>query len=357
LGAVAERNSAELWVRGSTAYTSTHGAKLGNRGNAVKIWDVSGNRPTLVDSLIVPGATTLGDVQVSDDGSLLLVAIENGGIAIYALDTPTKPRLLTRTTAGDLNNGVHTAELARVNGTLYAFCSTNPTANAPARLVIMDLRNPGAPVQVAVLTIGMPFIHDVFVRDGLLFTAEWHDGFGIWDIGAQGGSVAAPRRISLTKSTGGYVHNLWWYHDPSDNSKRYVFVGEEGPASLGSSSRGDVHVFDVSDLAAPREVAAYRVAGAGAHNVWIDEASGLLYAAFFNGGVRVLDVRGDLGTCPVTQRYADGRCDLALMGREKARFTGTATVPVYMWGVQVSGDALYASDMLNGLWKIQRSVR
>ena len=357
LGAVAERTTAELTVRGNTAYTTTYGFKLGNRGDAVKIWDVSGNRPTLVDSVIVTGATTLGDIQVSDDGSLLLVAIENGGIALYALDTPTRPRLVARTTAGDLRNGVHTAELARVNGTLYAFCNTNPTANAAAKLVIVDLSTPTAPEVVTTLTIGMPFIHDVFVRDGLLFTAEWHDGVGIWDIGAQGGSVAAPRRISLTKSVGGYVHNVWWYHDPSSNSKRYMFVGEERPLALGSASRGDVHVFDVSNLAAPREVAAYNTADAGAHNFWVDEASGLLYAAFFNGGVRVIDVRGDLGTCPASQRYADGRCDLGLMGREKARFVGTAAMPVYVWGVQLSGDALYASDMLNGIWKLQRSIR
>jgi hypothetical protein len=30
---------------------------------------------------------------------------------------------------------------------------------------------------------------------------------------------------------------------------------------------------------------------------------------------------------------------------------------VYVWGVHVVGGALYASDMLNGLWKIQQSVR
>jgi hypothetical protein len=360
LGVVTDRITGEVFVRGTTAYTTTWGTKLGNRGNAVKIWDVSGNVPALVDSVIVASASTLGDVQVSDDGKLLVVAIEsnpNGGLAIYALDTPTKPRLLVRTTGGDLQYGVHTAEVARVNGTLYAFCAMDPTSSVPAKLVIMDLGTPAAPVEVSSLTIGSPFIHDVFVRDGLLFTAEWHDGTGIWDIGAQGGSVAAPRRISLTKTVNGSVHNLWWYHDPTNNSKRYVFVGEEGPGAIGSSSRGDIHVLDVSDLAAPREVAAFNVPGAGVHNFSVDEASGLLYAAFYNGGVRVLDVRGDLAACTLTQRFADGRCDLGSMGREKAKFTGTASTPVYIWGVHQTSEGLFASDMLNGLWKLQRSVR
>ena len=40
------------------------------------------------------------------------------------------------------------------------------------------------------------------------------------------------------------------------------------------------------------------LAGAGAHNFSVDEAKGLLYAAYYNAGVRVLDVRGDLGAAP-----------------------------------------------------------
>lgn len=359
LGAVPDRYTAEVWTRGNIAYTTTWGTRGAAGGNAVKIWDVAGDRPVLVDSVIVAGASTLGDVQVSDDGTLLVVAIEanpNGGLAVYQLDTPTKPRLLVRTTGGGLQYGVHTAELARVNGKLYAFCAIDPTSNVSAKLVIMDLSTPSAPVPVTTLTIGAPFIHDVFVRDGLLFTAEWHDGTGIWDIGAQGGTVAAPRRLSLTKTVGGSVHNMWWFHNQLDGSTRYVFVGQEGPGVIGATSTGDVHVLDVSNLTAPKEVAVFNVPGAGVHNFWADEAAGLLYAAYYNGGVRVLDVRGDLSKCTTEQRSADGRCDLGLMGRERARFTGTGAA-VYIWGVHQVGASLYASDMLNGLWKLQRSIR
>ena len=360
LGAVTDRFTAELWVRGNTAYTTTWGLRGANRGNAVKIWNVAGTKPVLLDSIIVAGASTLGDVQVSDDGSLLVVAIEsnpNGGLAIYQLDSPQRPRLLVRTTGGDLQYGVHTAELARVNGKLYAFCSIDPTSSVFASLVIMDLSNPSNPVQVSKLVIGMPFIHDVFVRDGLLFTAEWHDGTGIWDIGAQGGSPSNPRRISLTKTVGGQVHNIWWYHDPVSGSKRYAFVGQEGSGSIGSSSTGDVHVLDVSNLNAPVEVAAYNLPGAGTHNFSVDEANGLLYAAYYNGGVRVLDIRGDLSSCAVAERFSDGRCNLGLMGREKAHFDGANELPVYIWGAQYLDGSLYASDMLNGLWKLQSSAR
>ena len=361
LGAVADRYTAEVWVRGTTAYTSTWGTRSGpGRGNAIKIWDVSTNAPALVDSVIVPSAGTTGDVQVSDDGSLLVVGIEsnpNGGLAVYQLDTPRLARLLVRTTGGELQYGVHTAEVARVNGVLYAFCSINAANGVPARLVIVSLANPAQPTTVASFPLGAPIMHDVFVRDGLLFTAEWNDGVGIWDIGGggTGGTTSAPKRMARLATVGGKVHNVWWFQDPTTGSKKYLFVGEEGPGVIGQSSVGDVHVVDLSTMTTPVEVARYTVAGGGTHNFSVDEASGLLYAAYYNAGVRVLDVRGDLGTCTVAQKTADGRCDLTLMGREKAIFAGTGSV--YVWGVHWSASGLFASDMLNGLWRVTPATR
>ncbi len=359
LGAVGERYTSEVWVRGTTAYTSSWGTRAGIRGNAVKIWDVSTDTPRLIDSVIVANAGTTGDVQVSDDGKLLVVAIEpnpNGGLAIYALDTPRAPRLLTRTTGGELQYGVHTAELARVNGVLYAFCAIDPVNNVPARLVTVDLSDPSAPRTVSSVQLGAPFIHDVFVRDGTLFTAEWNDGVGIWDIGVQGGSPAAPRRLAKVATVGGKVHNLWWYHDATTANKKYLFVGEEGSGVIGSSSIGDIHVVDISTLASASEVAVFTVAGAGTHNFSVDEANGFLYAAYYNGGVRVLDVRGDLASCTV--KLADGRCNMGASGREKARFLGAGSLNgLYVWGVHWSSTGLFASDMLNGLVKLSPATR
>jgi len=357
LGVVNDRYTAEVWVRGTTAYTSTWGTRGGARGNAIKIWDVSSATPTLVDSVIVANAGTTGDVQVSDDGKLLVVAIEsnpNGGLAIYALDTPTKPRLLVRTTGGELQYGVHTAEIARVNGVLYAFCAIDPISNVPARLVTLDLTDPSSPKTVSSVQLGAPFVHDVYVRDGTLFTAEWNNGVGVWDIGVQGGSPAAPRRLAAIATVGGKVHNIWWYHDQVTGTKQYLFVGEEGPGVIGSSSVGDVHVVDIGVLSAAKEVAVFTVPGAGTHNFSVDEGNGLLYAAYYNGGLRVLDVRGDLAVCSV--RTTDGRCDLGASGREKARFTGANSVP-YIWGVFWTSTGVYASDMLNGLWKLSPAAR
>lgn len=350
MGAVRERYTGEVWVRGNVAYTTTWGFRS-EFGNAIKIWDISGGAaPILVNTVIVPGAGTLGDIQTSDDGSLLIVATEPspGSIVIYDLADPVNPQLITRYATASTQPGVHTAEVQRVNGRLYAFLSVDP----PARLVIVDITDPRAPVEVLSAPMGQPFLHDVFVRDGILFTALWDGGVTVWDIGGAGsGSVSAPRLISNLRTFGGQVHNVWWYHAPG-GEKRYAFIGEEGPASGLASASGDIHVVDVSDMSAPREVAFFRVPGAGTHNFSMDETRGILYAAFYNGGVRAIDVTGDLASCTDAQRSLDGRCDLRLMGRELAQGL-FAEAPVYVWGVHFTAGKVYASDMLNGLWALR----
>lgn len=366
-GDMTARYMAEVWTRGNVAYTSTWGKRGLTFGNAIHIWNIAGASPVLVDSLIVENATTLGDVQVSDDGKLLLVATEraNGSIVIYDLTNPLKPVQRTRYQTANTSNGVHTAELARVNGTLYGFLSIDtPTA----RLVIVDLSDPSNPREVLVRVMGSPYVHDVFVRDGLLFTALWDDGVTIWDIGGggKGGSPANPVQIGNVRTAayaaaggGSEAHNVWWFQDPNGgaNAKRFLFVGEEAPGNgpLLSASNGDVHVVDLTNMAAPKEVAFYHVDNAGTHNFSVDEQRGILYAAYYNAGVRALDVRGDLTACTAEQKSADGRCDLKKMGRELA--AGLTNGNVFVWGVHFDGSYVYASDMVNGLWKLEAANR
>jgi hypothetical protein len=354
-GAVDERYTAEVAVAEPWAYTSTWGDR-GVPGNALKIWNVAGASPVLVDSIIIASATTLGDVQISDDGALLVVPTEpspHGSLVIFDRSDPASPREIARYQSETTRPGVHTAKLGRVAGTLYAFLSVNPV-NAPPRLVVLELAHPASPREVAAVVMGSPVVHDVFVRDGWLFTALWNDGLGIWDIGAESGSPASPRLVGQLQTIGGRAHNVWWFHSPGGESRRYVFVGEEGgPLVPGVSSVGDIHVVDITDMTQPREVAYFTLPGAGTHNFVMDEARGILYAAYYNGGVRALDVRGDLGACPPAQRGTHGRCSLALMGREIGHaLASTVAAPRAVWGVALAGRNLYASDMLTGLYKL-----
>lgn len=363
MGRVCDRYTAEVAVWGNYAYTSTWGVRAGNTGNVIKIWDVSGNAPKLVDSLLVAGATTTGDVQVSDDGALLGVATEGGGgsLVLYSLANPAKPVLVSRFNSTDTGAGVHTAELARVGGKLHAFLSVDPPN---PRLVVLDLSDAVSPRQLLARPMGQPYIHDVFVRDSLLFTALWNAGVSIWDIGgSRGGTPANPILISTvmtaTNSRAPEVaaHNVWWFNDPATGSNRWLFVGQEGPSSRDfTTSSGDIHVVDLADLANPRQVAIYSLndLSAGTHNFSVDEASGVLYAAYYNAGVRAIDVRGDLSACTAAQKTSSGLCDLRLAGRELT--SSLAAGGKYVWGVHHEDNRLYASDMPNGIWKLDISA-
>jgi hypothetical protein len=373
VGTVPERYTAEVAALGNVAYTTTWGFRAaGAAGNAIKIWNVSGSTPILADSIILTGVGTVSDIQISDDGALVVASLENSqtasnnGLAIFDRANPTRPQLITRFSNANTTSGVHTVKLGRVNGRHYAFLSINS-----GRLSIVDITNPAAPVEVFTQAL-QTTIHDVFIRDGLLFAALWGTGLRVYDVGGggRGGTISAPVALGtiVTKTckvcgTSASVHNVWWFHDPTTGQKKYAFVGEEGPGGVGAqTSRGAIHVVDVTDFANMKEVAVYEADPAtsanqqiaGAHNFVMDEASGILYAAYYNAGVRALDVRGDLSVCTAAQKTPDGRCDLALMGREVGIALSSGP-PKYVWGVARVGSVIYASDMINGLYKIDIS--
>ena len=229
-------------------------------------------------------------------------------------------------------------------GTLAA-CKDDPVIPPPAQNQV------AVPVPTLVKEIPVPAnygVHDSFIRDGILFVCAWNTGVIIYDVGngVKGGSLSNPQEISRLRTdssglaTGPTVHNAWWFHNPVTNEKKYLFIGQEGPASLGTQTTGDIHVVDVSNLANPQEVAFYHMAGtppAGTHNFWMDEPAQILYAAYYNGGVVAIDVSGTLSGNLAT--------------REIARVK--PAVNAFVWGVELAGTSLYATDLLNGLYQLR----
>ncbi len=197
------------------------------------------------------------------------------------------------------------------------------------------------PTLVASVAIPQNYgIHDTFIRDGLAFVCAWNSGVMIYDVGngMSGGTPSNPQLISTLVTAGGQAHNAWWFWNPNTGEQKYLFVGQEGPGTLGSGSSGDIHVLDVSDLRHPTEVALFHLAGAGTHNFWMDESAQILYAAYYNEGVVALDVSGTLS----------GDLSSRLIGGIRPGGTGDT----YMWGVQPYNGSLYAIDMLSGLWQL-----
>ena len=345
---VSDRFSSDLWVHGAWAYTGTWGGapRNGNRGDVVKIWSLdAAGAPTLVDSLKVPAINTVSDVQVSDDGALLVFSAERGanaGLYVYDLTDPRTPTFRDSVLVAD---GLHTATVADIAGHRYVFAARNPKDPA---LIIYDITSPSAISVSATVPIPPAYgIHDTFVRDGLAFVFAWNTGVIIYDVGngIVAGSPTQPKEVSrlLTAdngvSGGAQVHNGWWFHNPVRSEQRYLFIGQEGAGTIGSQSSGDLHVVDVADLAHPKEVAFFHLAGAGTHNFWVDEARQILYMAYYNGGVVALDVSGELAG--------------DLSDRLIAQIQPGGAGDTYTWGVQLAGGSLYAIDMLSGLWQLK----
>lgn len=254
-----------------------------------------------------------------------------------------------------------TFTLGPANGEHKATATVPGLTGSPATFTAIagGIVPPPGPISL-VATIPAPegavFIHDMFVRDGLAFVFAWNAGVIIYDVGngMRGGTPAAPEEVGrITTATSGVpcvcAHNGWWFHNPDSGEERYLFVGQEGPGSIGTRSTGDLHVLDISNLAAPVEVAFYHhpdlpdgsgtPRSVGVHNVWMDEENAVLFAAFYNGGVVALDVSGTLSG--------------DLSGRVIASVRPGGASATYTWGVQLANGSLYAIDMLSGLYQLR----
>ena len=343
MGRLDDRYTSDLWVHGDHAYTGTWSQFEGRTaGNRLYAWTLDAHgTPSLSDSIMVD-ARTVNDVKIRADGRLGVLTHEDGdqtehgrnGVTFFDLTDPAHPRVVSRFTTG-LEPGVHNAWLEGD----YAYLVVDGFGNG---LRILDVSNPASPQVAASFFGGDSFLHDVYVRDGLAFLSHWDAGLIILDVGngMAGGSPTRPVEVSRLTDLGGETHNVWWWPEAG-----YAFVGQEQFAFTGDPP-GIMRVVDLSDISRPSIVATYGVPGATSHNYWLDEETGTLYLAWYEQGVRMLDVTGELM----------GR--LELQGRETAfiRYAEERAIcfpdrnATCAWAPQLHGNGkLYASDMNHGL--------
>jgi hypothetical protein len=361
---IAKLPTAEFWPHpdGRHAYLST----IGDRMYALDISDPA--RPRITDSVVVD-ARVVNDVMTTADGRWGVMTREGAssrrnGIVVLSLEDPAHPKPVAEYTE-TVTGGVHST-----------FVYTQPrhgthvylTDDATGSLRVIDLNDPKAPREVARWQTDRPAgrtLHDVDVRDGLAYLSYWNDGLVILDVGngMKGGSPTAPKLVGQLKydldslyrtveAEGGPgfirgTHTAW-------RQGKYVFVGDEvftarplGPQIPGmglGKANGRLHVVDVSDVTRPREVAWYEPRDGGTHNVWV--AGDTLYLGDYQGGLRVLDISGEL------------RGDLLAQGREVAHVhTGDAqgVVPnaAMAWGAFYRNGVVWVNDVFSGLWAIR----
>lgn len=353
--------AAEFWLHpnGRNGYLST----IGDRVYAI---DVSKpGTPVITDSVVVD-ARTINDVMTTEDGKYGVMTREGAstrknGIVILSFEDPAHPKPIAEFTE-TVTGGVHSTFIYR--GYVYL------TDDATGSLRVIDIRDPYRPKQVARWQTRPDeagnFLHDIDVKDGLAYLSYWNEGLVILDVGngIKRGSPDNPQLVSQYKydlnslyreveAVGGPgfirgTHTAW-------RAGKYVFVGDEvfsatprpteggGVVGLGRAY-GRLHVIDVSNLERPQEVAYYEPKDGGSHNVWV--AGDTLYLGDYQGGLRVLDISGEL------------RGDLLRQGREMAHVvTGDAEGVVpnapNAWGAIYRNGLIYVPDINSGLWIVR----
>ena len=359
----------EVWIHpdGRHAYLGS-----GSGGDVLYTIDISNPANPVVTDSIISNTRRVNDVMTFPDGKFLVFTREGAsdrknGIVICSLDDPAHPTVIAEFTDG-VTGGVHSVFVHRQEKFGTFIYLTNDGTGA---LHILDVSDPYHPREVARWkTEGRPdagrSLHDIDIRDGLLYASYWNDGLVILDIGngIKGGSPAKPVQVSQFKydlnalykqvevdGGPGFIrgtHTAWRH-------KNYVFIADEVfPASYPKGTKdaaagrayGRLQVVDVSDIANPKSVAWYEPEYGGVHNVWV--AGDTLYMGAYNAGFRVFDITGEL------------RGDLRAQGREighlnTADLDGHEKNTAMTWGVVVNPkDGLaYVNDNNNGLWIIR----
>lgn len=347
-GPVLDVHTSDLWVWEGVdgrdyCVTGTWGAN----GDAI-FWDVTD--PSRIERIatVTVDARTVNDVKVSEDGRLCIISREGAsnrknGIVAFDVTNPRKPERISEFD-DELTGGVHNLFIDKN----YAYA-----LSAGRRYDILDIKNPRAPTRVGSYQVFEPgaSIHDVWIDDGIAYSSNWRYGLHLVDVGngIKGGSPSNPVKI------GNYAYPSGWNHAAfpwrsKDTNKFYVIAGDEAfPYGLSVKDnptypRGWIHFVDFTDLNDPQEVARYEVPEAGTHNLWVE--GNTLYVAYYNGGLRVVDISGDL------------MGDLYRQGREIAWFLPThpkGVVPnaPMVWGPQPYKGKIFFSDWNSGLWCVE----
>ena len=308
-------------------------------------WDVSDpTNITKIDSIKVD-ARIVNDVKVSEDSKICIITKEGAsnrknGFVILDISDPSDVKVLSEYTDG-LTGGVHNVFID--NNHVYAL---NAFGN-PAKFEVVNIEDPKNPKGVGKfeLEIGSA-IHDIWIEDGIAYTSNWRDGLYIVDIGngIAGGSPSNPVAVANYKYKTGANHAAFPFKSKS-TGKFYVILGDEiFPDGVdffaANETTGFLHFVDFTDLKNPIEVARYELPGYGSHNFWVEDD--VVYAGMYNGGLRVIDVSGDL------------LGDLYKQGREIAAFkTGSPNgfIPnnTMTWGSQYFKGNIFYSDFNAGI--------
>ena len=355
---VGDRVTSDLWVwEGVDGRDyAVHGTW--NAGGHAYFYDVTDPSNMQRIDIIQVDARTVNDVKVSEDGRICVISREGAsnrrnGIVILDVSDPRNVRILSQFDE-QLTGGVHNVFVHDKH--VYA-------VNNGRRWDVINIEDPTKPQRVSRFESTTPghAIHDVWVRDGIVYQAGRTDGLIMIDVGGggKGGSPTNPVEMGRLGQLTGWNHSVWPFQSKSAG-KFYIVGGDEAfwdnPLAPGvgiswqeripSYAKGWIHFAEFDDPKNPREVARYQVPESGPHNYWIDWEEEILYVAHFDAGLRVVDISGEL------------MGDLYRQGREIAKFysddsKGFIPNAPFAWGPQPHKGTIFFTDLYSGLWAVR----
>jgi len=291
---------------------------MGDHGVGTSVVDVSDpRRPRLIRQLPAPAPARSHKVQCAD--GLLLVNHEifpprdiaaETGLAVYDVSRPDDPRRIGFLPVEGL--GVHRIWWA---GGRFAYASArNMPGLHGAALITVDLRDPEHPSlrsewhfpeqESVVPDPGIrasrwyPSCHHAIVRGDRAYAGWFDAGVAIFRI--DDGRLSLLGRADWTERAGGHPYT----HTALPLGDRGLLVATDeaiDPDSTGA--RKDIHMLDISDERAPREIATFPVPEGhrdtrglrfGPHNLHENRpgtfrSDTIVYATYFSAGLRVYD--------------------------------------------------------------------
>jgi hypothetical protein len=265
---------------------------------------------TRSDSIHVD-ARIINDVTVSPDGRYGVLSREGAsnrvnGVVLLDLANPAHPKIAA-TFDSALTGGVH--NMFATNDYLFAISGGD-------KYVIIDVRDLAHPKYVSEYNHPNSRVHDVWVNDGIAYSSEWGTGVVAVDVGngKYGGSIQQPKLINTYATTSGATHEIYPYFQ-KNTGKVYLFLGDEIMSRQGrvwegtnylqtlsatnppkggvpQTSAGYTHIIDFTDPRNPRNIAKYHQEEFGSHDIIVEDD--VMYQAYYDGGLRVVDVSGEL---------------------------------------------------------------
>jgi choice-of-anchor B domain-containing protein len=263
--------------------------------------------------------STWRDIKTYDQWAYV-VTEGGGGLQIIDLTDITAP-FLAATYVGF--NSAHNLYIEEATARAY-ICGTDSENHG---VIILDLSNPVAPVQIGVWNATA--VHDLFVRNNIGYLSEFSaQTFTIVDFT----NAAAPTVIGgpITYPTAA-THNTW-----TTDADDYLLTTDE-------AVDGHVLIWDIRNLQAITKVAEYQVATPGAivHNLTVK--NDVAYISYYTEGTRVVDLSDPVH--PVEVAWFDN-------------YTAPNTGYNGIWGIYpyLPSGRIIVSDISQGLLILEESA-